>query len=123
MTLPVIGQSHLQRIDALPAKEKVLFYEICTEMFDVGSKFHNQPRSTERVMDLADDLIINLVGELATAIIHSLSTHIPMTEDDGDEIAKVLIPYHIENESLGRAGQELSRLLYLTMNHMDAKAA
>lgn len=120
MTLPPINPKYLARIDALSVKEKALLHEICVEIIDLNSKFNNQPRSTDEVINIADDLIGNVAGSLTTYIIESLSNHEPADDNEVDAMAKILIPYHMENENLGRAGQELSRLLYLTMGRKAA---
>lgn len=104
----------VRTFDSLSISELVQVHEWCMSIFELSVYYGNMPRTDEDVEDFMASEFTNRADKLMDAIQQKLLAAVPKDEREAEHIAKVLVPYHMENENLAKASTELARLIYLT---------
>jgi len=99
-------------LSKMSVAELVQLHEACTAVFSAVGSIDNQRRTTQQVMDFFSETFDSLSGEIHQGVIDLLKSSTTKDPREIDMIAKVLIPYHIDNENLDRALAEAAALAY-----------
>jgi hypothetical protein len=99
-------------ISQLTIAEQACIHETCLAISNLTFDCSHQDIFTERVEDFLSATFESVASEIVTQIRESFESSKTTDKREIELIAKIMIPYHMENENLQRAGAAISNLIY-----------